>query len=44
LNKNQLVEAYRQSSKRLIFLDYEVCYNYTLKNILNYKRILIYAI
>ena len=24
LNKNSLIQAYKQSSKRLIFLDYEV--------------------
>jgi len=28
LNKNQLIDAYRQSSKRLIFLDYEVKYKF----------------
>lgn len=26
LSKNLLIDAYRQSSRRLIFLDYEVCY------------------
>jgi len=36
MNKNHLIEAYRQSSKRLIFLDYEVLYEE--KIIKNYKN------
>jgi hypothetical protein len=37
LNKNQLIEAYRQSSKRLIFLDYEVIKKILINFFLNIK-------